>query len=331
MTITRWIGAVAAIFVLLLMGVQRPVEAKEYVTHFTHANGTSIAYQDIGDPGDPAVVLIMGLGAQLITWPDMFIDELTHAGFRVIRFDNRDVGLSQKLYELGEPSFLWAAIKDRLGLPLGADYTLDDMAEDTVGLMDVLEIESAHVVGSSMGGMIAQLVVGHHPERSRSLVSIMSSSGAEDLPEPGGAVMEVIMQPRPKERDAAIERAFDVFATINNGGVSDPDALRAFVTLAYDRCYYPPGVSRQMMAIWAGGSRVGVLKTIRVPTLVIHGTDDPLVPVQHGKDTAARIPGARLQVIEGMAHGLPAFSREIVSTLVQSVVEYLTSVEASIR
>jgi proline iminopeptidase len=323
---TSWIRC-APIVVLLLMGLQEPAQAKEYVTHFVHANGISVAYQDIGDRSDPAVVLIMGLSGQLISWPQKFIDGLTDAGFRVIRFDNRDAGLSEKLYERGEPSFTWAAIKNRLGLPLGADYTLDDMAGDTVGLMDALEIDSAHVVGISMGGMIGQLVAGHHPDRTRSLVSIMSTSGAEGLPEAREGVMNLMTQPRPKERDAAIERRLEVMNAVNNGRL-DLDALRPYATLAYDRSHYPPGRARSIIAIWASGNRADLLKSLRVPTLVIHGTEDPLIPVEHGHDTAARIPGARLKLIEGMGHGLPG---EFLPTVVQSVVDHVTSVDGAVR
>lgn len=327
MTITGWIRAMAAIFVLLPLSPQGSAQAKEYVTHFTHANGISIAYQDIGNSSGPAVVLIMGLSGQLIGWPQEFIDGLNAAGFRVIRFDNRDAGLSEKLYERGAPNFTWAAIKNRLGLSLGADYTLDDMAEDTVGLMDALEIDSAHVVGVSLGGMIAQLVAGHHPDRTRSLVSMMSTSGAEGLPEAREDVMALLTRPAPEGRDASIERTVEMM-NVNNNGHPDKEALRAYATLAYDRCHYPPGRTRTIIAIWASGSRLELLKTLRTPTLVIHGTDDPLIPVEHGEDTAARIPGARLRLIQGMGHGLP---QAHLPTVVQAVVEHVTAVEASLR
>ncbi|MBR1232824.1 alpha/beta fold hydrolase [Bradyrhizobium sp. AUGA SZCCT0182] len=275
----------------------------------TSANGIEIAYDDRGNRSDPAVVLVMGLATQMIAWPEAFCDDLAARGFRVIRFDNRDVGLSTKFDSA--PSIDPGAVLQRLiaGEKLNPPYDLTDMAADTVGLMDRLAIENAHVVGASMGGMIAQIVAAKYPTRVRSLVSIMSSSGDPGLPQAKPEAMAAIMQARPdsSDRELAIQHGVKIYKVIGSPGYPTPDEeLRAKVGAAFDRSYYPVGIGRQFAAILANGSRVEMLKRLSVPTLVLHGADDPLVPVEAGRHTAASVPGSSLMVIPGMGHDIAA-------------------------
>ena len=275
----------------------------------TSANGIEIAYDDRGNRSDPAVVLVMGLATQMIAWPEAFCDGLAARGFRVVRFDNRDVGLSTKFD--AAPSVDLGAVLQRLiaGEKLNPPYDLTDMAGDTVGLMDRLAIEKAHVVGASMGGMIAQVVAAKYPTRVRSLVSIMSSSGDPGLPQAKPEAMAAITQARPdgSDRELAIQHGMKIYKAIGSPGYPTPDEeLRAKVGAAFDRSYYPVGIGRQFAAILANGSRVEMLKRLSVPTLVLHGADDPLVPVEAGRHTAASIPGSSLTVIPGMGHDIAA-------------------------
>jgi pimeloyl-ACP methyl ester carboxylesterase len=271
------------------------------------ANGIDIVYDDRGNRNDPAILLIMGLATQMIAWPELFCDGLAARGFRVVRFDNRDVGLSTK-FEAAAPIDLGAILQQVMaGKKINPPYDLTDMAADTVGLMDRLEIDKAHVVGASMGGMIAQIVASKYPNRVRSLVSIMSSSGAPGLPQAKPEAMTAITQTRPdgSDRELAIQHGMGVYRAIGSPGFPTPDnELRAKVGAAFDRSYYPAGTGRQFAAIVASGSRVEMLKKLSVPTLVLHGADDPLVPVEAGRHTAAQIPGSTLTVIPGMGHDL---------------------------
>jgi len=271
------------------------------------ANGIDIAYDDRGNRDDPAILLIMGLATQMIAWPELLCDGLAARGFRVVRFDNRDVGLSTK-FEAAPPIDLGAILQQVMaGEKINPPYDLTDMAADTVGLMDRLEIDKAHVVGASMGGMIAQIVAAKYPNRMRSLVSIMSSSGDPGLPPAKPEAMNAIMQARPvgSDRELAIQHGMRVYRAIGSPGFSTPDdELRAKVGAAFDRSYYPTGTGRQFAAIVASGSRVEMLKELSVPTLVLHGADDPLVPVEAGRHTAAQIPGSTLTIIPGMGHDL---------------------------
>ena len=273
------------------------------------ANGIEIAYDEVGDARSPVILLIMGLGTQLIAWPDDFCRMLAQRGFRVVRFDNRDVGLSTK-FETAAPVNISAAFaRAMIGARVEAPYTLDDMAADAIGLMDTLGFERAHMVGASMGGMIAQMLAAKRPSRTRSLVSIMSSSGDPSLPPGKPEAAAALLAPRARDgdREGIIERGMNVYRVIGSPGFPTSEAeLRRKIELATDRSYYPAGVERQMMAILASGSRANVLGGIRSPTLVIHGADDPLVPVEAGKDTARRIPGAALKIIPGMGHDLAA-------------------------
>jgi pimeloyl-ACP methyl ester carboxylesterase len=273
----------------------------------TSANGIEIAYDDRGKRDDPAILLIMGLATQMIAWPEAFCDSLAAHGFRVVRFDNRDVGLSTK-FEAAPPIDLGAVLQRVMaGEKIDPPYDLTDMAGDTVGLMDRLAIEKAHVVGASMGGMIAQIVAAKYPDRVRSLVSIMSSSGDPGLPPATPEAMAAITQARPdgSDRALAVQHGMRIYRAIGSPGFPTSDEeLRIKVGAAFDRSYYPAGVGRQFAAIVANGSRVEMLKTISIPTLVLHGADDPLVPVEAGRHTAAQIPGSTLTVIPGMGHDI---------------------------
>jgi pimeloyl-ACP methyl ester carboxylesterase len=265
------------------------------------ANEIDIEYESFGDPQSPPLLLIMGLGAQMISWEDDFCSQLAGRGFHVIRFDNRDSGMSTRMEAAGPPDMA-AALS---GNPQPA-YQLDDMAADAVGLLDALGVAAAHVVGASMGGYIAQLVAINHPERVLSLTSIMSGpSTAEGIPPtPEGAA--VLMLKPPATREDRIELAMSIRRVLV--GSADPfdEAFeRARATRAVDRAYYAVGTGRQLVAVLAAEPRLERLKKVRVPTLVIHGKDDVLVPVNNGRIVAAAVPGARLLEFEGMGHDLP--------------------------
>ena len=270
------------------------------------ANGIEIAYDTFGAAGAPPLLLIMGLGAQMILWDEDFCAALAARGHHVIRFDNRDVGLSTKLADHGAPNLMTAMSTFFMRGTVDAPYTLSDMAADAAGLLDVLEIEAAHVVGASLGGMIAQTLAIEHPHRVRTLTSIMSTTGHRDLPPGRPEAMAVLMTPAAEDREGSIGRALKVFRTIGSPGFPFDEArVRRVAGLSYDRCFHPAGVARQMVAILASGSRHERLGSVGVPSLVIHGADDPLLPVEGGIDTAQAIPGAELLIIEGMGHDLP--------------------------
>ena len=273
------------------------------------SNGISIAYETAGDPKGVPLLLIMGLGMQLISWPDDLVEGLVDLGFYVVRFDNRDSGLSEKFDHAGKPSLALAFVKSLLRLPLKSAYKLDDMADDALGVMRALGIARAHVVGASMGGMIAQIIAARHPDRVLSLTSIMSSSGRRGLPGPTRAARSVLLG-RPsnaKNIDSLVTHMSNTFRVIGSPAYPTPEKqLRARMQRAIKRNVSPAGVARQMVAIAASGDRSALLQTISVPTLVIHGAADPLVPLACGEDTARQIPGARLEVIEGMGHDLPS-------------------------
>lgn len=270
------------------------------------ANGVGIEVEDSGGSG-PAVLLIMGLGMQLIAWPPGLVQALAQAGYRVIRHDNRDVGLSRHFDELRPASTLWSALRWRVGLAVQAPYSLADMAHDARGVLDALGVAQAHVVGVSMGGMIAQRLALAAPDRVLSLTSIMSSSGARNLPQARPDVARALMaRPRTRNRAALLEYYVRFFGLIGSPGFPTPPAeTRQRMAAALARAVNPAGVQRQMLAIAADITRPLQLPRIKAPTLVIHGRDDPLVPLAGGQDTARRIPGARLEVIDGMGHDLP--------------------------
>ena len=270
------------------------------------SNGIEIEYEVIGPPENQPLLLVMGLGTQMIHWDDELCAQLVSRGHRVIRFDNRDVGGSSKLDGDGLPNVLSAMVAAGRGGPVDAPYRLSDMAADAAGLLDALEIESAHVVGASLGGMIAQTLALEHPHRVRTLTSIMSTTGHPDLPTATPEAAAALLQPAPSDREGNIERAVRVFRVIGSPGFPFDEAqVRARAARAYDRCFHPAGVARQMIAIVASGSRREALRALRVPTLVVHGADDPLIPLACGLDTAESIPGAELLIVEGMGHSLP--------------------------
>jgi pimeloyl-ACP methyl ester carboxylesterase len=277
------------------------------------ANGISIEVEDTGPSPRPdglprpVVVLIMGLGMQLIAWPVDLVNALVAAGFRVLRFDNRDIGLSQHFDEAGVSNVLWAALKTRLGLTVPSPYSLTDMAHDTVGVLDALNVAQAHIVGVSMGGMIAQRVALAAPQRVLSLTSIMSTSGARHLPQAKPYVVRAMLDRPSSLQPKDIEDFYvRLVRVIGSPGFPVAEAdVRARALLAFKRSYHPQGVLRQMLAIMADTHRAEELKNISVPTLVIHGREDVLVPFACGQDTAQRIPKARFEPIDGMGHDLP--------------------------
>jgi pimeloyl-ACP methyl ester carboxylesterase len=282
-------------------------------------NGIDIFYDEVGDVKAPPLILIIGLGTQMIAWPEAFCGRLADRGFRVIRFDNRDVGLSTKFEGAPKVDLTAAFMRALTGMPIGATYDLKHMAEDTIGLLDALEISSAHIVGASMGGLIAHHVAAGHNGRVRSLVSVMSSSGDPQLPQGKPAAVATLTAPPPprNDREASIQFGMNIYRAIGSPGYPTPEPeLRARIERAVDRCYYPPGIARQLVAILANGSQVDLLKTIRTPTLVLHGEDDPLVPVEAGHDTARHIPGAVLKTIPGWGHDIPT---ALIPTLVEII------------
>jgi pimeloyl-ACP methyl ester carboxylesterase len=261
-----------------------------------------IAFERIGDPEDPPVLLIMGLGTQMLGWPDGFCEVLARRGLHVIRFDNRDVGLSTHMTDAPSPNVA-AALQ---GESSSASYMLSDMAGDTLGLLDTLGMRSAHVVGASMGGMIAQTMAIEHPDRVRSLTSIMSTTGDPAVGQATRPAMAALLSPPASSREQAIERTLAIVRVIGSPGFErDEPELRRRTGLAYDRSNDPFGVARQLVAIAASGDRTAALRGVSVPTLVVHGADDPLVSVSGGRATAGAIAGAELAVFDGMGHDLP--------------------------
>jgi pimeloyl-ACP methyl ester carboxylesterase len=270
------------------------------------ANGLTIEYEEFGDRRAAPLLLVMGLGAQMVLWREEFCEQLAARGYRVIRFDNRDVGKSSWLDDLGVPDVSAVFAAAMLRQPVKAPYLLRDMAADAAGLLDALAIGKAHVVGASMGGMIAQAMAIDFSTRLLSLTSIMSSTGNPNLPPPKPEAMAVLLAPPPANREQAIDRSVTVFRTIGSPGFPFDEAeVRARAALSYDRGFNPNGVVRQLAAIMASGNRHDALRGIHLPTLVVHGRDDPLVPLAGGEDTAAAIAGAELLVIDGMGHDLP--------------------------
>jgi pimeloyl-ACP methyl ester carboxylesterase len=273
------------------------------------ANGIELEYDLQGPADGPVMVLIMGLGMQLLSWPQALVDLLVARGLRVLRFDNRDAGLSTQFDQYPPPRVSQTFLRAALGLPIAAPYRLHDMAADTIGLLDALGIDRAHIVGASMGGMIAQTLAARHPGRVLTLTSIMSNSGGRKQPRP--RLDAFIALTRRPARDAPLEQLVEhytrLFQVIGSPRYPTPEPeLRERMRAVLARAYRPDGAARQMLAILASGSRAAELPTITAPTLVIHGSADPLIPPAAGRDVAARVPGARLEVIDGMGHDLPA-------------------------
>jgi len=272
------------------------------------ANGLSIEVEDHGSPQGEPLLLIMGLGMQLVAWHEDFVGSLVERGFRVIRFDNRDIGLSQGFDQFGVPRLGVDALKFALGLRVASPYTLADMAADSVGILDALGIASAHICGASMGGMIAQQIGVRHPDRAKSLTLMMTSSGARRLPGPSLKVRSAMLS-RPKDPrniESVIDHYVGLYKLIGSPGFPPDDGyVRGRLQISVRRAYRPAGTARQMVAIAADGDRSSLVSQIRLPTQIIHGRDDPLVPVAAGHDLAAKIPGAQIDLIDGMGHDLP--------------------------
>ena len=273
----------------------------------TKANGITIHYEDHGDPSDPAMLLIMGFGAQLTLWPDELVEELVGEGFRVIRFDNRDVGLSEKFDGVKAPGPVKLTLLSKIGFTPKVPYTLADMADDAIGLLDALEIEQAHIVGASMGGMIGQHVVARYPARCLSYTQIFSTTGNAGLPAAKKEALDALVKlPASQEEDALVDHGVMLARTIGSPKYpSDEERLRERARSSIRRSFYPEGPSRHLAAILADGDRREMIRQIAVPTLVLHGEDDPLVPCEGGRDTAACIPDAKLRTIPGWGHDLP--------------------------
>jgi pimeloyl-ACP methyl ester carboxylesterase len=263
--------------------------------------GITLCYEEFGQRGDPPVLLIMGLATQMIGWPDEFCRQLAEEGFHVVRFDNRDCGRSTHL--ASRPPTPGELFRRRIPAD---NYTLSDMAEDAVSLMRVIEIEPAHVVGVSMGGMIAQTVAAEHPESVRSLVSIMSTTGSRWRGQPAFGIYRYLLRRAPEEKDAFVEYLVALFGAIGSPGFPrDEERIRDVAARSYDRGHDTTGPGRQLGAIVASGDRTRQLAQIKAPTLVIHGTKDRMIRKSGGRATARAIPGARLEMIEGMGHDLP--------------------------
>ena len=263
-------------------------------------NGIDIEYVTEGDPSDPALLLVMGLGAQLIAWPQGFVDGMRDRGFFVIRFDNRDCGLSTKFEGLPEFTSLF------MGDPTTAPYRVEDMADDAAALLAGLGIGPAHVVGASMGGMITQALVIHHPDRFLSACSIMSTTGDRSVGAPTGEAMTALLRPVATSREEAIAASVEGSRVIGSPGYPvDEAVLRERAGAAYDRAYCPEGTARQLAAVLASPDRTEGLRGVRLPFLVLHGEADPLVTLSGGQATAAAVPGSMLITYPGMGHDLP--------------------------
>lgn len=270
------------------------------------ANNIQLAYETFGNRSDKPLLLIMGLGGQLIAWDEAFCRQLADSGHFVITFDNRDIGLSTKIREAGLPNILDMVGKMMNGQEVGGPYSIDDMADDAVGLLDALGIGKAHICGISMGGMIAQAIAIRHPRHVLSLTSVYSTTGNPHLPPPRPDVIQLLLAEQPTDRAANIEHNLRIYKALSGPGFPfDREWVRNLIEASYDRAYYPQGVIRQLTAIMTQKNRKPALRSVTAPTLVIHGSSDPLVPVECGKDTAEAIPGAELMIIEGMGHDLP--------------------------
>ncbi|GGD03841.1 alpha/beta fold hydrolase [Pyruvatibacter mobilis] len=291
------------------------------------ANGLSIEYETFGDRANPALLLIMGVGCQLIMWPEDLCQGLADRGFFVIRYDNRDIGLTTKMDDAGAPDIMAALTAQLSGEPVKAPYSLDDMADDAAALLKTLGIDRAHIVGASMGGMIAQLVAIRHPEITKSLTSIMSTTGNPDLPAAKDEAMGALLTPpADTSRESLIAQGVTMWKVI--GSPKYPATEEELTTLAarnVDRSICPEGFGRQVLAILSAPARNEALAKLSVPAMVLHGADDPLVPVEGGKDTADAIPGARLEIIDGMAHD---FTQALVPVYLDKIGGFVSQVES---
>ncbi len=287
--LTTFVGAVC----LLLASVSHAGYSRDQVMSKINVNGVDIAYTQAGDLSAPPVLLVMGLTASHRLWGEDFVNGIIDAGYRVVLFDNRDTGESARLDELGEPTLWWQMLKATIGLDVDAPYSLNDMAADAIAVLDELKIERAHIVGASMGGMIAQIIAADYPERTQSLVSIMSTTGAPHLPEAQGGAGDDLLELGDSEGD--------VQAQLEEMGM------------------FPDAMPRQLMAIVSAGDRSEAVSRIKAPTLVLHGEDDNLLPKEHGKHTHEMIDGSRFIVYQGMGHNMPP---EVVPQMLQAMAQH---------
>ena len=292
------------------------------------ANGVSLFYESHGNPDHEPILLVMGLGAQMTLWPDEFVEALVARKYRVIRFDNRDIGLSEKMEGARAPKPAWQMIRKKIGWPARVPYTLEDMADDAAGLLDALEIGRAHIVGASMGGMISQLVAVNHPDKLLSLTSIMSTTGNASLPMAEKHAIETLTAPLTSlDEESVVEHGIKIAEAIGSPGYRpDPERLRERVLKGVRRSVYPPGLPRQLAAIIDDGDRRARLALVTTPTLVLRGEDDPLVKVEAGKDTAKHIAGAKLVTIPGWGHDLPL---ELVDRLADEIALHAKAASAA--
>jgi pimeloyl-ACP methyl ester carboxylesterase len=286
------------------------------------ANDLRLAYEEFGDPTAPAIILIMGLGTQMIAWPETFCQTLADNGFRVIRYDNRDIGLSQKIEPKKPVNIPKLLLRKKLGLSVRPPYTLRDMADDAIGVLDFLEIEKAHWVGASMGGMISQIVAAEYPGRSLSLTSIMSTSGNPDLPQTGWKITkQMIGRPDRSNENAYLKHARATWALIGSPDYPpSKEELDEKILNSLNRSYSPKGYQHHMAAILESGDRRGLLRKIKLPTLIIHGKADPLIPVEGGIDTAKNVKNSTLELFEGMGHDLP---RQLIPKFVRLINKHI--------
>lgn len=291
----------------------------------TPNTGIELFYEDNGNPSDETILLVMGLGAQMVLWPEEFVEALVAKGYRVIRYDNRDIGLSQKMEGAQAPGLKMQVLRKMIGWPARVPYTLSDMADDGIGLLNALEIEKAHVVGASMGGMIVQLMGVNHPHKLHSITSIMSTTGNPRLPQAEKHAMNALIAPlKSMEEEDLVAHGINIQKNIGSPGFpADPERQRERVLKAIRRSVYPPGLPRQLAAIIDDGDRRARLAHVTTPTLVLHGEDDPLVKLEGGKDTAAHIPGAKLITIPGWGHDIPL---ELINPVADHIGEFTASV-----
>jgi pimeloyl-ACP methyl ester carboxylesterase len=263
-----------------------------------------LEYETFGEPADPALLLVMGLGAQMLSWEEDFCDALAIRGFYVIRFDNRDVGLSTKV-DAPDIDILATVVDAMSGGKVEAPYRLEDMASDAWGLLDALSIDRAHLVGASLGGMIVQTMAIMRPDRVLSLTSIMSNTGNFEYGAPKPEVALILLDRAPSEREANIERSVADSRLIGSPEHFDEDRARRRAGRVFDRCYYPRGIGHQLLAVLASGTRDEALRTLDLPALVLHGTEDPLITPSGGEHTAECLRGSELVMLEGMGHDMP--------------------------
>lgn len=276
-----------------------------------------LEYDTFGDPAAEPLVLVMGLGTQMTAWPEPFCAALAGRGFHVVRFDNRDIGLSTLIETEALPDLGAILTGDTSSAP----YVLADLAADTVGLLDALAVPAAHLVGASMGGMIVQIIAGKYPQRTRSMVSIYSTSGRRGLPQGKPEALAMLGSvPENDTREARVQHGMKLRQIIGSPGYPTPEAeMRAFVEKNVDRRWYPEGSARQYLSIIASGDRVELLKTVKVPTLVLHGEDDPLLPVACGRDVAALVPGAKIETFPGWGHD---FAPGMIPTVIDRIAAF---------